>query len=392
MTPFAIAALLAAAAPPPPAEPTIVVTARPLDSLKRDLDACVARQCPLADDVAASLAYAEGLFVAGDYDSGARTLHASLRRNRGGAAESPERVAELYRGLANISLHQGETDWQERSTYRTAATLNHGANVALASRLTAQLDIGDLQLTRGLDGIGADGDDRLRAIRTYEDVSRKAHAAGLRQIAGFADLRRAKYYYAFGRRGKGRSIYQALMAAEGDDMAAFREGARILIARQRDPEAPPDMAALSRNAAALSPGGRQSLLWAPRAEDVVWRPVPPRKNPGSANVAPGYAHVWADVAFRVEPDGTVSDVQVLRTADNVATPWLADELKRLSGRLYTPLPPGTTSPNAERLERYSYTFAFVPGEKSRLRVRGSTPTIERLDLTPENGVGRTASR
>jgi hypothetical protein len=57
-----------AAAPPPAArqdQQTIIVTGRSLTDTERALRDCLARKCPPNEDIDASLAHAENLFVAG---------------------------------------------------------------------------------------------------------------------------------------------------------------------------------------------------------------------------------------------------------------------------------------------------------------------------------------
>ncbi len=72
-------AIAAAAPPPKPASPRpasaeqeIVVTGVSLESSERALRECLARKCPPKEDIAASLADAENLFVGGKYDDAFR--------------------------------------------------------------------------------------------------------------------------------------------------------------------------------------------------------------------------------------------------------------------------------------------------------------------------------
>ena len=78
-----ISLALAGAAPPPQAESDqtggpIVVTGIPLRQTERALRACIARKCPPKEDIDATLAHAENLFVAGKYQDARRVTLSSI--------------------------------------------------------------------------------------------------------------------------------------------------------------------------------------------------------------------------------------------------------------------------------------------------------------------------
>src|SRR5688500_17953455 len=87
---------------------TIIVTGTSLSQSERDLRDCLARNCPPDEDIEATLAHAENLFVAGDYERARRTTKASLGRNSRHADRFPVEVSNLYRAGSRIAVHLGE--------------------------------------------------------------------------------------------------------------------------------------------------------------------------------------------------------------------------------------------------------------------------------------------
>src|SRR4051812_17699393 len=101
-------ATTAASAPNPQTEQTIVVTGRSLQDTERALRECLARKCPPNEDIAASLAHAENLFVAGKYGDARRVTLAAVGRNHRYRKTYPIDVSGLYRANARIAAHLGE--------------------------------------------------------------------------------------------------------------------------------------------------------------------------------------------------------------------------------------------------------------------------------------------
>lgn len=95
---------------------------------------------------------------------------------------------------------------------------------------------------------------------------------------------------------------------------------------------------------------------------------------------------WADVGFHVNPDGTVQDVQVLRSSGDKSASWATPELIRIAQRIYSPLKPGTVSASADRTERLTYTSRYISDldwGKTNIPHRDGIARIETVDLTPE---------
>ncbi len=85
----------------------IIVTGERIGDLRRRLEECLARRCPTNEDVDATMALAEALFMEGEYEDARRAIRSSIGRNRRHAAAYPEPVSDLYRGRARLSRHMG---------------------------------------------------------------------------------------------------------------------------------------------------------------------------------------------------------------------------------------------------------------------------------------------
>jgi tetratricopeptide (TPR) repeat protein len=386
-----------AVAVPPSAVPgsaataPIIVTARPLDGLRHDMEACLARRCAAPEDIRATLAYAEGLFVAGDYADARHVLYTALDRNHAAAADHPAEVAGLYRAFSNLAPHLGEVEDYRRGVNRTAATLKNGAGIGLAERLAARLEAGDMQLSTGQPDY---------ALKTYTAVARDARKTGQMRVLGYAEMRRAKMLYAFGRTREGRAAYTSLIDMPGDDMAAFRLGARLELHQQDHGGAKPDLALLATDPGALPRDGSQILIWSPPPQEAEFTQqdvdrrsdrVPASRGTDPSQIGRSFIGKWVDVGFHVEPDGSVGDVRILRSGGDAPAPWMDHELTRIAGRLYSPLAPGLAPRAPYRIERFTYTARYRSRSDgramiaSRLRGRDGIPRIERLDLTPIAG-------
>ena len=185
-----LASMLAAASAPNPVQPTvsppITVTARRLEDAEAALRACIARHCPPDEDINATLAYAESLFVTGDYQEARTALRRSLSRNRGAAARFPVPVSDLYRANALVANHLGiEADY-ERSTWGILGALKKGIPTPDGRHLGARMEIA--AMTSRLHGL-AEG------RNAYDKLARDADKAGRPDIAAMARLRSAGNSY-----------------------------------------------------------------------------------------------------------------------------------------------------------------------------------------------------
>ena len=98
------------------------LTVRPGTTLR----ACLERKCPPDEDIAATLAHAENLFVAGDYEKARAVLRRSLGRNRKHSDRYPVPVSDLYRANALVANHLGFEEDYFHSTWGTLGALKEG--------------------------------------------------------------------------------------------------------------------------------------------------------------------------------------------------------------------------------------------------------------------------
>lgn len=371
---------------------TIVVTA-PTRNYRRALDACLARRCPVNEDVDATTALAESLFLDGEYEDAHRVLRQSLRRNRGQAAAFPEPVSDLYRANARVTRHLGLDREAARSTRETLDALQAGLPTEDHRHFTARLEIA--QMLTGFRRF----DEAQRELRELGDL---AEAAGRDDVVATAMLRRIWIDHVRDRNGTALRRLTALAAGE-DRGAAI--GARLLMVRiysERGDTARADaiMAELSRQTA------RRQLLFSPSYElvqredgqatqartDMMYDPagMAPMLTANLQNRMVGsMSDKWIDVGFWVEGDGTVSNLDIVRTGTGTLG-WEPPLLQSIRGRRYTASADGERT---YRLERYTYTSeVMILGGGTGQRIAGRSPRarVEYLDLS-DPGAAATAS-
>jgi hypothetical protein len=94
---------------------------------------------------------------------------------------------------------------------------------------------------------------------------------------------------------------------------------------------------------------------------------------------------WIDVGFWVEADGTVGDVEVLRSMGDAS--WSSAVERSIRSRRYTPLrtEPNSGTPGFYMIERYTLTAELrTDCTGTRIRCRGPQLRVERMDLTPND--------
>lgn len=350
--------------------PEIVVTGRSLGELEGELAACIARRCPTREDVTATLALAEAQFLAGDYRDARKVLNRSIDRNRKAAPDEPIAVSMLYRAASRVSLHLGEKESYVAATYRIVRALKAGRARDEAEILLSEIEAADMRAGTG-DLLGAEG--MLRSVQ------RRARSLRLNQVAALARLK--ELWSAYARRRDPRQAIadlRELSRVEGPDMAPYRVAARALILRLEAGREQPDPAKLAASPDPLP--GRQMLVWSPPPEAAAATELG-ITNPASQAGGSSYRDKWADIGFRVRPDGYVEAVQVLRSEG--APDWLPHATRQVGRRVYTPLLAGTPVEADIRVERQTFTsFYYIP-EGSRVRDRDGNSRIEVVDLTPD---------
>jgi tetratricopeptide (TPR) repeat protein len=350
--------------------PVIVVTGKSLAETERALAECLARRCPPNEDIDATLAHAENLFVAGEYKKARATTLASLGRNRKHARQYPVDVSDLFRANGRIAAHLGEAEDYERSTASIKRALKAGLPKDDIRLVGAELETAGMYASIG----------RLdRARQIYEGVQHDARRLGRSDLAALAKVRAAWLHKLA---GDPRLARQALREIVKDDDPAARVSrvtAMILLARldrQEGKQASPEaLIAELRGLRSQKP----VLLFQPQIPTSTR--ITGEGEGGSVTRLMATDHFedqWIDVGFWVNPEGQVSEVEVLRSSGS--THWTKPLLRAIAGRIYSPAgePPGSY-----RVERYTHTSHWSDVSGSRLRVRSPDARIEMLDLTAE---------
>lgn len=380
---FLAAVALAALGAPAMAQ-DIVVTGRSLKDTEAALNACLARNCPPDEDMAATLAHAENLFVAGDYDTARRTLRASLGRNRRHAKAYPVQVSDVLRANSRVAEHVGEAKDYQLSTLGMRDTLRAAYGDDDFRVLVAQIEVGDSRSKLGHPD---------EAERIYRDVEKRALAARQFRVASFARLRLALLARvrfddepsAYNRKQMDGYLDQ-LISNPLPEGGEFVMAAKVLRARQdRSSGSVQSTDALVAEIAAQGGVNRPVLLYAEPVERID---PTAGMQAGEGNNRPAWTQwssnrqgQWIDVGFWVGVDGHVSDVEVLRSSGSVD--WAKPVLSSVSRRIYAPLrKDGDTGPGFYMVERYTLTARVAQDVTgTHLRTRESRPRIEMIDLT-----------
>ncbi|WP_265563432.1 hypothetical protein [Sphingomicrobium arenosum] len=370
-----LSVLLATASPitqtaPQPSDPdTIVVTGYALDESKAALDACLARDCPPDEDVDASIVHARNQFAAGDLRGARATLESTVRRNRRESDRFPVHLYNAHNGLGMLNTHLGATDKAQSSRYAALRALKDGLPendpFIFKARIEAALD----EVAR---------DQITRAETMFDDIAEDARDLGYAEIAALADIHRSRILLVNSRQRDAGRLLAAIVRDEANISPDLRLKANLLLAlapeRYRDDiETDAITARLGGevdqlvlvDSPPLVPGGRGV-----NAEQLFKDGMGPAQN-ASANRRPmgSMENQWADFAYTVQPDGSVTDVELIDApADNH---WTDQVLAHLEGRRYAP----HGKPEAiERRERFLLTGKLEVRTGSRLQQFG--PDLE----------------
>jgi hypothetical protein len=342
---------------PPPAPPqTIVVVGDRIADLRRRLAACLARHCPPNEDIDATTALAEALFVNGEYRDARSALLASIGRNRREAARYPEPVSELYRANALVARHLGFDADAQHSTWEILHSLQRGIPVDDARHFTARLEVIESLIAFG---------DYVQARHELGVLADRARATGRDDVVAATELRGLWLQYIQDPHGNEIIRQLAALSAATDGYRSI--GARMLLVRIYNARGQ------TRQAEALiaqiaGRGAHRQLLFTPDfdlnqsdnvrgaalTQQVLMQGLQNGTRPViGSNIADRMTDIYdqlIDVAFRIRPDGTVVDVQIVNHRGEPG--WAPPLIRSISGRRYAVSRDGSET---YRVERYSYT-------------------------------------
>lgn len=397
-----LAFLLSAAAttqtPPPATEPTIIVNGIRLGDARHQLEACLARHCPPLEDVAATLRYAEALFLDGRYEEARAVLRSSIDRNRRFASRYPVAVAGLYRANARMAMHEGDGEDLRRSTFSVEQALRTGLPATDPRILGARLETAEMRATLA-DGVTLDPmavtqvSRYSAAMRAFRDVAQTARQQGRPDLAALADLRRAILARRIGA-SDARQQLEALAALADPRARTQRIAARVILA-QIDREAG-NTATMDRLIDELAAAGVREpvLLYAPaigieqgRSTTVAQNWTPSGPSGGVAGVPIAIRNVdhdpltesfdyWVDIGFSITAQGRVEDVEIRRAHGPQF--WAEPVLHSIAGRIYSRPGAGAAT---HHVERYRYTSFTEVNTGTHIAGHSSQGRIEMLDIT-----------
>lgn len=361
----------------------IVVTGRSLKDTADVLAACLARGCSPDEDVAATLAHAENLFVGGDYDKARSTLLRSVSRNRKHGKAFPVPVSDLFRANSRVAEHMGEGNSYRLSVLDMRDTLRGGLGPDDPRTLVAQVEVGDSRAKLGFPD---------EAERIYRDIEKQAIALGHPRVAMYARVRVAILKFAMAEdnnsiadRKAGRALLEQIIANPLPGASEFALTARIMLARIDRAEGRSDSTADIVREFAASGGATRPLLLFSEPIKMIETDTQADGFTTQRVTISDLGDRWADVGFWVNPDGKVGDVEVLRGKGDQR--WLESVVAHLNSRIYAPLKTGGNDgvPGFYLIERYTLTANWMSDTTgTRMRRRDASPKIERLDITPED--------
>jgi len=371
----AVPAVVAAAQRGVPEGQNVVVTGTRLQDYRDRLAACLARNCPPDEDIDATTALAEALFVAGEYREARAALRRSIGRNHDEAARYPEPVSDLYRANARVARHLGMDRDAQLSTRRILRSLQAGLSVEDHRHFTARLEMAQSMLAFGQYG---------PARRQLEELAEQARRAGRPDIAATAELRALWVGYVEDPRG-GAQRRLAALAQSSDTYRSI--GARMLMVRIYNERG--ERARANALMAELGRGSRRrQLLYNPPFELLVRNPLSNAddvQQGGSLHDStlarrPGNMEdEWIDLGFWIQPDGSVTGLEVIR--GDGARDWAEPLLESIRGRRYSRAAGNEPS---YRVERYSYTSGYETRGGTHIMQRSPRARIEYFDLTEDS--------
>jgi hypothetical protein len=367
----------------PPAEgiegrqPEIVVTGIRIRNSRDRLAACLARNCPVNEDVDATLALAEALFESGEAGDARNAIRKSLNRNRRHSRQYPEPVADLYRSVTRVNRHLGRDEEATRSAHSILRTLHEGIPVEDERHFIARLEIAEVLYNRadvGTGGLSTQNGNhnpaayRLRQARqALMSLAQNAREAGREDLAVYAELRATWMEYLMASHGPAFRRLSDLAEDTRPQNLFLAVGAKILLARIHRDRGETGRSDVLIGEAARALAGRRNLIFSPPYELYA--------EGGNAQ----FEDQSVDVGYWIGTDGRVRDLEVMGFRGSAD--WAQPLLRSLRGRIYSTSADGMST---YRLERYTYTAGFGEAGQTtgtRMPVRTGHPRVEFYDLS-----------
>ena len=353
----------------------IVVIAPRVGEARDRLAKCVARNCPPTEEIDAALALAEIQFEAGDYLGARLTVRRTIGRNGRYASTYPIPVSDLHRSLARIASHMGEEREARQSALRISETLKKGLGNNDPRVFGARFEYVNALLAMG----------DPSAMRQLEAIEREARRAGRRDIVARAQLRQLWIEYLASPRGSAKDRLARLARSSRPEDGIVSVGAATMLAAIHRREG--DNRAAEALIATIGPvrGSKRVLLFEPPYKLTFQVPYYQRREEvftEQLNHPDVTDRSWIDVAFWVEGNGSVRDVEVVRSGESYE--WANPLLEAIKGRRYSASADGEES---YRLERYTYTAPLMARTGTHLRQRSPFGRVEYLDLTQDRSGG-----
>lgn len=381
MSTLLVLALLVQLTPPAEGE-TIVVRAR---RAQDELAACLARNCPPAEEIDASLNAGVDYFRAGEYTRAKDVLARAVARNRRHAAALPGPVSTLFATYADVAEQEGDDRIFRSATRDSVAVLREHVGENSLSTLLASRRIGDMLVRLG---------EARAADDAYRAVQARSVEAGQPRLAAELAFRRAWLALSV------RNYDRALALGEDAKTLAGRDdrgiAAMINVLATRVAVARGDETAVDRLVAELrtTPGAKPVLISSqpyppvgagtPTETGRAYDTGNPTDQIGAAN-DPLFSSDridWVDIGFWIRPGGETADAQILRGSD--PTSWARPLLSQIASRRYSAA--AADSPvGLYRVERFTSRPSIGQVSGSRIQRRVGERTLHVVDLSDATG-------
>lgn len=351
--------------PSPAVEDIVVVGTRAQDALVE----CIARRCPPAEELEASLQASVEQFSAGRYDAAKGTLHRAIRRNRKYAGELPGPVSSLYATLSTVAEHVGDKELWSGAARTNVALLRQHMGRSAPETLIEEIGFANALVDTG----------SIRtAERTLVNAQQRALAAGYKEIAATAVFQRA--WLMLRERRDAHAIRFANEAVQiagpaDQETARMRDVLKSSIAQRKG-----EKAAFETLAARTPPstGLRPVLIFSKRVD---------------TSTGIGVSHgniVFADVGYWIRPDGRTAGIEILETSQK--GDWNRRIMQQVSERRYAPFHSANGDMGTFRIDRFTLRADINRTPNSRIKRRFGRVSAHIVDLTETEAMSAAQKR